>query len=136
LLLDESYVPFVPREASTIIFDVVINEIHVLPHSTIRPVVTYYKQLKRIAFIVEDLRSAGYSKLSRDRKFEVYLDYLGMIRRSLRLATEAEQALQTALGLAQSISSSASGLNSPSQSASEAASASSPASSKSPSTEI
>src|SRR5262249_25220406 len=95
---EPEFFPFVPRDSSTVIFDAILPEIHVLPSAAIQPVVAYYKQIMRIGHIVEDLKSDRYASLSADRKFEIYLDYLGMIRQGLRQAADAEAALRRSLG--------------------------------------
>jgi hypothetical protein len=122
LLQEADYTPLVPRDAGTLVFDAVLADISVLPGETISPVVSYYKQVARIAHFVEDLKGERFARSPRELKFEMYLDYLGMIRKALRQAEAAEQALATSLSK-DPASSRASGPNSPSQLASASASA-------------
>jgi hypothetical protein len=122
LLQEPDYTPLVPRDAGALVFDAVLADISVLPGETISPVVAYYKQVARIAHFVEDLKGERFVRLPRELKFEMYLDYLGMIRKALRQAQAAEQALAASLSKDRA-SSPASGPNSPSRSASASASA-------------
>jgi hypothetical protein len=93
----KQYTPFVPRDAGTIVFDAILPEIHVVPSRVIVPTVSYYKQIARIGYFVDDLRTERFSLLAADRKTEMYLEYLGMIRKASRLAREAKAALEKSL---------------------------------------
>jgi hypothetical protein len=96
-------------------------------------VVSYYKQVKRIAHFVDDLKSDRFAGLSSDRKIEMYLDYLRMIVWALEQSDQAEHALRASLGPAQPpLNNRASGRQSGSGSASAGASTSA----RSPSADI
>ena len=119
---DPDYTPFVPRDASTIVFDAILSDIHVLPGPTILPVVSHYKQVARIAHFADDLKSDNFRQLSAGRRFEMYVDYLQMILQALKQAASAEQALRGSLGAAAgTISNPASGRQSALGSASDSA---------------
>ena len=131
---EAAFTPFAPRDASTVVFDAILPDVHILPSRAIFPMVAYYKQVMRIAHIVDDLKSENYAKLDVGRKFEIYLDYLGMIKRALHQSDHAETALRSSLGA--HAPSNIQGVAQAAQSQWGAARASKGSSSKSPSEDI
>ena len=97
ILSDPGYTHFVPRDASTVVFDALPKEIHILPSQTIEPVVSYYKQAFAVAHFVDDLKSDAYEKLDPKRKAEMYVDYLRMIIAAVEKAEEARRVLGRSL---------------------------------------
>lgn len=54
---DQAFNPFVPRYPGIIVFEAVLQEIHILPTETIQEVIAYYKQQYELRDLIEDLRS-------------------------------------------------------------------------------
>ena len=115
---EPNYTPYVPKDASTIIFDALLKAIHILPISTVEPVVSYYKQVIAVGYFVEDLRSESFRSLDPDRQIAMYTDYIDMIRSALNEAERAHHALSSSLKRADRLSSPASDHRSPPASAS------------------
>lgn len=99
----EGYVPFLPTEANDMVFQSVLNNIHILPRTVIDPVVKYYSQLKAIEMQIEDSRREAFTEgkdaASRDRRQAVYLDYLQMRQRARSYAQDALRAMDADPGL-------------------------------------
>ncbi|MGR3504045.1 hypothetical protein [Pseudaestuariivita sp.] len=83
------FVPLVPREQPSKVFDTLIPDIQVLPRETIDPVVEYYAQREAVAAMVEDLRSPEVKTLAQERRINMYRDYIEMKRQTLRTGLEA-----------------------------------------------
>ncbi len=87
------YVPFLPSEANDMVFQSVLENIHILPKTVIDPVVKYYSQLKAIECQISDSRLdafvLGTDEESRARRGFVYYDYLQMRQRAKTYATQA-----------------------------------------------
>ncbi|MEJ8570259.1 hypothetical protein [Microbaculum marinum] len=96
-LQQESFTPFVPRDSTSKVFDAVIAEIHILPHGVIAPTVAYYKQAASVSHFIDDMHGEGFAGKSPAIKLEMYVDYLGMIKKAQRLASEAIAALTASL---------------------------------------
>lgn len=80
---NEAFVPFVPKENVTRIFDSMDRDIFVLPRVTIDPIVEYYSQIDAIRAMAEDIRGEAYQGLSKDRRIAVYKDYIEMKKQAL-----------------------------------------------------
>lgn len=93
----EGYTPFVPHEPHSLIFSALVSEIQILPASVIDPVVLYYRQMETIARFVDDLRSERFAQLDKDRKIEMFDDYIGLNTYALELANQAIDAINAAL---------------------------------------
>ena len=78
---DDAFIPFIPREDHTHIYDNVVSQIEVLPRVTIDPIVGYYSQMKAVAALAEDMRGSGFRRMSQDRRILMYRDYLEMRER-------------------------------------------------------
>ncbi len=87
------YVPFLPSEANDMVFQSVLNNIHILPKTVIDPVVKYYSQLRAIEMQIADSRLPafveGTDENSRTRREAVYEEYLGMKVRARKYALAA-----------------------------------------------
>ncbi len=94
---DPKYTPFVPRLASNVVFDAIVSEIHVLPGSTITPVIDYARLRQTLERFTEDLRSADFKHLPSQRQFTMYEDYLATLGRLETLAERASAALSISL---------------------------------------
>jgi hypothetical protein len=94
---DPAFVPFGPRLASNVVFDVVVREIHILPGDVIRPVIDYARVRQTLERFVEDMRGEGFRSLAADRQLTMYGDYLAMTDRLQRLAEIAGAELRRSL---------------------------------------
>ena len=75
---DASFVPFVPTERRSPVFDAMREHIHILPRVTIDPIVAYYAQVGAVAALADDMRGVRFRTLSPDRRTAIYDDYIGM----------------------------------------------------------
>ena len=91
------FTPFIPQEDDNVVFESVVDEIHILPNDVIDPVVLYYSQLNTITRFVEDLRSERFARLEADRKVEMYKDYIAMKEQARLFADRAIRALDASL---------------------------------------
>ncbi|MBV7408932.1 MULTISPECIES: hypothetical protein [Roseobacteraceae] len=87
------YVPFLPTEYNDMVFQSVLENIHILPKSIIDPVVKYYSQLNAIEVQIADSRLKpfveGTDTASRKRREIAYFEYLQMKQRARTYAVEA-----------------------------------------------
>ncbi len=83
------FIPLIPQERNDLIFRAIVNEIHILPRSSIDPVALYYSQLSAISALIEDLRSSDFRDLDRGRRIQMYSDYIDMKKEALDLGEEA-----------------------------------------------
>lgn len=88
------FVPFIPTERNTIVFEAIVAEIHVLPRATIDPVVLYYSQLEAISALIGDLRSPAYAEMGAKRRAQMYLDYISLKQEALALGHDALEAIE------------------------------------------
>lgn len=86
---DAPYVPFIGRESRDQIFQAIVSDIHILPRTSIDAVVPYYAQIAAISAIIEDLRGPTYASLSKDRRMQVYADYMAMKQQALTFGNHA-----------------------------------------------
>lgn len=97
------YVPFLPTEANDMVFQSVLDNIHILPKTVIDPVVKYYSQLKAIEMQIGDSRLSafvdGTDADSRARREAVYEEYLGMKARARKYAYDALAEMGVARGV-------------------------------------
>ncbi|GGE34614.1 hypothetical protein GCM10011360_23110 [Primorskyibacter flagellatus] len=75
---EADFVPFIPVEHNDRVFEAAIDQIHILPRSSIDPVVAYYSQIRAIATLVGDMRGPGFAALSPQRRAAIYRDYIAM----------------------------------------------------------
>ena len=83
------FIPLIPRERNDMMFRAIVNEIHILPRSSIDPVALYYSQLAAIAALIDDLRSPEFKDMDRARRIQMYSDYIDMKKEALDLGEEA-----------------------------------------------
>jgi hypothetical protein len=90
---DPNFSVSVPRVAKHIVFEAIVDEIHILPEAVIGPVVLYARQRQVVESLTEDMRDTTFKSLSRDRQLSMYRDYLEMWKQWRVLAEQAENAL-------------------------------------------
>lgn len=92
-----AYRPFVPHLAANVVFDSLVEEIHVLPGEVIEPIIRYSRQRQVLARFIEDLRNAVNSAVPADRALLMFEDYFDMLDRLELLAGNAVAALDISL---------------------------------------
>ncbi len=90
---DNSFVPFIPREKNDTFFQAILVDIHILPESSIDPVVVYYSQIVAIAEMALDMRTTMFAKLEMQRRMDVYRNFISMKQEAVVLGLEAETML-------------------------------------------
>ncbi|MFQ6551668.1 hypothetical protein AAD018_004885 [Aestuariibius insulae] len=73
-----SYIPFVVRDRKDQVYASIIDEIHILPRTTIDAVVAYYAQLQVMGDVTEDLRGKTFAQLPVERQVRLYEDLTEM----------------------------------------------------------
>ncbi len=91
------YTPFVPRDSHALIYTAIAKDISILPANVIDPVVLYYTQVTTIALFVDDLRSDRFQGLDKDRKIQMYKDYIDLNIYAQKLAKRAMDAINASL---------------------------------------
>jgi hypothetical protein len=86
---DATFVPFVPRESPDRVYMAIIDEIHILPRSTIDFVVAFYGQIASISALVEDMATERYAGLTPERRLAMYQDYVALRRGALAFGSGA-----------------------------------------------
>ncbi|MGQ0565198.1 MAG: hypothetical protein ACT4OK_09010 [Gemmobacter sp.] len=72
---EAGYFPFVPTERNATIFSSILNDISILPDSTIHPIVLYYTQIDTIEALIGDLRALDLTRMGPERAAEIYTDF-------------------------------------------------------------
>jgi len=90
MLADDGFVPFIPREKNDTVFQAILADIHILPESSIDPVVVYYSQIVAIAEMAHDMRTKVFSGLEMQRRIDVYRNFIAMKKEAVVLGLEAE----------------------------------------------
>ena len=89
----DGYVPFLPSEFNDMVFQSVLENIHILPKEVIDPVVKYYSQLNAIEVQIADSRLKAFTEGSDEdtlqRREIAYFEYLQMKQRARTYAVEA-----------------------------------------------
>ncbi|MFV2051950.1 hypothetical protein [Aliiroseovarius sp. YM-037] len=86
---DPRFVPFIPHESNDRVYQAIIEDIHILPRTSIDPVVAYYSQLGAISAIVNDMRGEAFKGLSPARRTAVYSDYIEMKKQAFAFGNHA-----------------------------------------------
>lgn len=94
---DPGYVPFVPRIASNVVFEMVVKEVQILPGEVIAAVIDYARLRQSLERFVDDLRAEAFAKLPPERQLTMFGDYLAMFDRLQALAEIAGEALDASL---------------------------------------
>lgn len=89
----QGYSVVVPRPAKPIVFEAIVNEIHILPEAVIDPVVLFARQRQAIVSLVDDMKDANFRSLSVEQQLAMYRDYLSMWEAWREFALQAEAAL-------------------------------------------
>lgn len=92
---EEAYVPFIPRERNNTVFQAIVGEIHLLPRSSVGPVVAYYSQVTALETMIEDLRGEAFRALTPARRGAIYGDFMGLKLRALEYGTQAVGLIDT-----------------------------------------
>lgn len=74
----DAYLPLVPREKNDTIFQAMVEDLSILPRTSIDPIVQYYSQLAAHDALVEDMRGEAFRALAPWRRAEIYADYIGL----------------------------------------------------------
>ncbi|MCF6303781.1 MAG: hypothetical protein L3J33_00215 [Rhodobacteraceae bacterium] len=90
---DKNFVPFIPREKNDTFFQAILADIHILPESSIDPVVVYYSQIVAIAEMALDMRTKMFAELEMQRRMDVYRNFISMKQEAVVLGLEAETML-------------------------------------------
>ncbi len=91
---DNGFIPFMPREHNDRVFRSIVEDIHILPRTSIDPVVAYYSQLAVIETLVEDMRGDTFKKLAPARRKLIYCDYIEMKKQAFSFGTYAQQMIE------------------------------------------
>ena len=91
------YTPFVLRYSGTIVFDEVLKEIHILPNGVIQDVIAYYKQEHALQLLADDLRSENFAKLDKQRKADLFVEFIRNIEGSHKQGELAIAAMRQAI---------------------------------------
>jgi hypothetical protein len=75
---DADFVPFIPSERPTPVFDALVEQLHILPRVTIDPIVAYYSQMQAVTALADDMRVDAFRALAPERRVAIYRDYIMM----------------------------------------------------------
>lgn len=89
------FIPLIPIESNDTVFRAIVSDIHILPRSSIDPVVLYYSQLNVITAMIEDLRSDAFRQMDTERRIRMYSDYIDLKKEALELGEEALVMIET-----------------------------------------
>lgn len=92
---DPTYIPFLPREERNTVYRSVVSDIHVLPRTSIDPIVAYYAQLTSIANLVDDIRGETFAGLPKDRQIAIYRDLIGLKQQAVAFGNHALRMIKT-----------------------------------------
>ncbi len=93
------YTPFVTRVSGTMFDERLISDVDVLKEAEIKPLVTFYHQIRMINQMADDMRSDRYRTLSLDRKEAVLVDLFLMEHKATELAEDAIRVLEDELNI-------------------------------------
>ena len=93
----KGYRPFVPQLAANVIFDALVDQIHVLPGRVIEPIIQYARLRQVLSRFIEDLRQAIAADIPPERAILMFEDYFDTLNRLELLAGNAVSALETSL---------------------------------------
>lgn len=96
--VNPGFIPFVPRENSSQVYETLLSEIQVLPRQTIDPIVGYHTQQDAIAALVDDMRSDTFRNLAQERRVNMYRDYIEMKRQAASMGERALREIETYSG--------------------------------------
>lgn len=75
---EPDFVPFIPIERSSPVFQALIESLHILPRTSIDPVVAYYSQIDACDALARDMREGRFATLAVERRIAIYRDYIEM----------------------------------------------------------
>lgn len=94
-MLSEGYAPILPHDANDQIFRAVVGDVHMLPETTIDPVVRYYRLLTVRSALGQDVRR--HLSDDPDRAARMFLDYVAIESETLLTGREAVNQLTAGL---------------------------------------
>lgn len=80
---DPEFIPLIPREHNSTVFDTLLPDIYVLPRQTIDPIVAYYSQINSIGTLIDDMRGEAFKRMDQNRRMAMYTDYIAMKKQAL-----------------------------------------------------
>ena len=86
---DADFVPFIPIERSSPVFRALIESLHILPRTSIDPVVAYYSQIDACDALARDMREDRFATLSVERRIAIYRDYIEMKKQAFAFGNYA-----------------------------------------------
>jgi hypothetical protein len=94
---DATYYPIVPMQSRNVVFEAIIDQIHILPAAVITPLIHYARMRQRVERFVDDLRSPDFRGLSAERQLTMYTDYLEMLDRVEQIGRDTVSRLDDSL---------------------------------------
>lgn len=94
---DPAFFPFIPSEKNDTVFKALVENIQVLPRTSIDPVTVYYSYIDAIHAMISDLRALGRADVSDERLILMYGDYIALKRGALEWGEEARLMMETYL---------------------------------------
>ena len=79
---EPDFVPFIPQENHSRVFEALLKDVEVLPRQTIDTVVAFYSHVSAIGTLAEDMRGQGFRRLPQDRRVALYRHYIEMRQRA------------------------------------------------------
>jgi hypothetical protein len=93
----DGYSVVVPHMARNLVFESLLDELHLLPGEVIEPVIHYERMRETIERFVADLRDETFRRSPAERQLLMYSDYLKMLERLEQLARDAYDALNESI---------------------------------------
>lgn len=86
---DPGYHPFIFHENNDVVYRSIVENIHVLPRTSIDAVVAYYAQLNAISALVDDFRGDTVKALPIERRVAIYADFIAMRQQAVAFGAHA-----------------------------------------------
>ncbi|MET3899061.1 hypothetical protein ABIB57_003013 [Devosia sp. UYZn731] len=93
------YTPFLTRQAPSVVFAAIEDDIALLDQAVIHVTINYYRQLAVVAQLTEDLRSERFAALPGSRKAPLVADYYRAVVSLKLCAAQLNAALEQALNI-------------------------------------
>lgn len=93
------FTPFVLRQAPSVVFEAIQDDLALLDNAVIQIAINYYRQLALASQLADDLRSQRYAELPGDRKVQMIVAYYAMLSVLKSKAFELNGAMEQALKL-------------------------------------
>lgn len=95
MLKTASFKPFLPRQKRDQVFQSFLPEIHILPRTSIDPVVAFYSVIGLISRLEEDMGGERFAKLPKTARAAIYSDYMDLLNQSVTLGQFSLQVIET-----------------------------------------